>query len=129
MRIPSSLHLLTACSTLILSTACSSNHARHANDDGYSVTTATWDSGPLDRSYQNERTSMQARQRDEMQHARADESADQRDQRQAAERSDLEDRYTRGKQQHSNALPPSNRQNDGHGHDNGGYNGHPNGAS
>lgn len=128
MRIPSSLHLLTACSTILLFTACSSNRARHANDDGYSVTTATWDSGPLDRSYQSERTSMEARHRDEMQHARPDESADQRDQRQAAEKADLEDRYSRGKQQHSNTLPPSNHQDDGHGHDSGGYNRHPDGA-
>jgi hypothetical protein len=123
MRIPSSLHLLTACSTLVLFTACSSNHARQANDGGYSVS-ATWDSGPLDRSYQSERTSMEARHSDEMQHARPNESADQRDQRQSAEKADLEDRYTRGKQQHSNTLPPSNRQDNGHG----GNNGHPNGA-
>jgi hypothetical protein len=123
MRISRPLHLITVCSTLALFTACSSNRAQHQHDATYTSTTVEWDSGPLDRDYQHERAAMEARHRDEIDHARADESADQRQQRQDSEKRDLEDRYERGKKSHSNSLPPSNHQGD---HGNDGYNqGHP----
>jgi hypothetical protein len=127
MRIEHSLKILTALSTVAIVAACSSNRARHANDTGYNVTTAEWDSGPLDRDYQREHVAMETRHRDEAANARADESAEQRQQRQGSEQRDLEDRYARGKKAHSNTLPLSNHPDD-HGHDNGYNQGHPNGS-
>ena len=65
-----------------------------------------WDSGPLDLAYRNEHTDLLARQKVEISHPRAGESAPQRDKRQATERSALEVRYTQGKASHARSLPP-----------------------
>jgi hypothetical protein len=110
MRIANTLALLSALTVVVTVSACSTHRARH--DESYGVTTAEWDSGPLDQDYRRERAAMEARHQDEIAHSRADESADRREARQAAERQQLEDRYRRGKEQHMKRLPPPDHDND-----------------
>jgi hypothetical protein len=110
MRIRNTIPLLTALTMVSTIAACGGRHVR--NEDAYSTTTVVWDSGPLDRDYQQERTTMQARHADEAAHARADEAVDQRNARQTSERQDLEDRYQRGKKEHMKKLPASNHDHD-----------------
>ena len=69
----------------------------------------TWDSGPLDLAYHNERIAIDLRHNQEIAHPRADESADKRVARQAEENKDLERRYTQGKADHKRELPPAER--------------------
>ena len=79
------LQLLTALTMVSAIAACGGRHARH--DDAYSTTAVVeWDSGPLDRDYRREHDVMEARHREEIANARADESAERREARQAAER-------------------------------------------
>jgi len=115
MRIRNSIQIATALTMVSTFAACGGHNARH--EDGYSSTTAVeWDSRPLDGSFRRERAAMEARQADEIAHARADEATDRREARQAAERQDLEDRYRRGKDGHMKELPPSHHDHDGYNH-------------
>jgi hypothetical protein len=112
MRLRNSLHLLSAIAAVSSVAACGGHRARH--EDSYSTTTVVeWDSRPVDERYRREREAMEARHREEIAHARADEAADARERRQAAERADLEDRYRRAKEGHMKDLPPSNHDHDG----------------
>jgi hypothetical protein len=117
MRLPRSVQILTVLTALGTLAACGSmgRGPRNDRDPNYSSTTVAvvWDSGPLDRAYQGERSNMDTRHNQEIASPRADESADQRVQRQETENKDLETRYAQGKASHSNSLPPS----DHHGQD------------
>jgi hypothetical protein len=119
MRVPRPVQILTVLATLATLAACGSmgRGPRDQPDPNYSSTSVAvvWDSGPLDRAYQGERTSMDTRHSQEIASPRANESADQRVQRQETENKDLESRYTQGKASHSQTLPPS----DHHGQDQG----------
>lgn len=113
MRFRNTIFLITAVAMVSMVAACGGNRARH--QDGYSTTTVVeWNSAPLDESYRREHDALEARHRDEMAHARADESADARNARQAEETRDLEDRYRRGKDGHMKELPPSDHHGDHH---------------
>jgi hypothetical protein len=109
MRIRTSIQLLAAISLVSTVAACGGGGRAHRDNE---VVAVQWDSGPLDRDYQRQRADMEARHRDEVAHARADEAAEARDARQAAEKKDLEDRYQRAKEGHMNNLPPSNHDHD-----------------
>jgi hypothetical protein len=119
MRVPRPVQVLTVLTTLTTVAACASmgHGSRNEREPNYSSTSVAvvWDSGPLDREYQGERTNMDTRHNQEIANPRADESADQRVQRQETENKDLETRYAQGKASHSKTLPPS----DHHGQDQG----------
>jgi len=113
MRIQRSLQLLTVLTTLAALGACASYGREQQRDPQVTaVAVAPWDSGPLDRDYARERTSMDNRHQQEMTSPRSDESSDQRAQRQTTENQDLQRRYEAGKVNHSQSLPPSDHQND-----------------
>jgi hypothetical protein len=113
MRIRNTIYLLSAVTMVSTVAACGGNRARH--EDAYSTTTVVeWDSRPLDERYRREHEALEARHRDEIAHARADEAAEARDARQAEETRDLEDRYRRGKEGHMKDLPPSDHHGDHH---------------
>lgn len=65
-----------------------------------------WDSGPLDRSYRRERSDLDASHARERAHPVASEPADRLSRRQAEETKALELRYTRGKKEHDERMPP-----------------------
>jgi hypothetical protein len=111
MRIQRSLQLLTVLTTLVALGACASyGREQQVDPQGTTVAVAQWDSGPLDRDYARERTSMDNRHQQEIASPRADESSDQRSQRQTSENQDLQRRYEAGKVNHSQSLPPSDHQ-------------------
>jgi hypothetical protein len=114
MRTRHVLSLASALLAISLASACASNPSR--NQESYSVRTGEWDSRTLDREYKQRLTEMERRHREEIAHARSNESAEQREARQAAERQDLEDRYRRAREHHMNRIPDSN----GHDNDQGG---------
>jgi hypothetical protein len=114
MRIQRSVQLLTVLTTLAALGACASYGREQQSDPQVTtVADARWDSGPLDRDYARERTSMDNRHQQEIDTPRADESSDQRVQRHASENDDLQRRYESGKVHHTQTLPPSDRK----GHD------------
>jgi hypothetical protein len=65
-----------------------------------------WDSGPLDRDYQRERSNLDAQHARERSAPRADETSSQRGVRQSRESKALEVRYTLGKKNHARGMPP-----------------------
>ena len=111
MRIQRSVQMLAVLGTLAAIAACAS-YGREPRSDPQVVTVAQWDSGPLDRDYARERTTMDNRHQQEVANPRNDESSDQRVQRHATENQDLEARYTAGKASHAQTLPPSDRTHD-----------------
>jgi hypothetical protein len=106
MRVHHHLKILFALSTLATMAACASTGRQRGSSAEISV---QWDSGPLDRAYQRERSDMDARHSQESASPRSDESSDQRGQRQSTESKDLESRYSRGKASHSQTMPSSER--------------------
>ena len=104
MQVPRSMQLLTVAAGFAALTACSSAR-EHVRPDP-NVVTAQWDSGPLDRDYQRQRSDMDARHQSEIANPRADESADKRTQRQTDENNDLDKRYAEGKTAHASVVPP-----------------------
>ena len=106
MRVHRHLKILITLTTLASLGACASTGMGRGSSAEVSV---QWDSGPLDRSYQQERSSMDARHSQEIASPRSGESSDQRGQRQSAESKDLESRYARGKASHAQSLPGSER--------------------
>jgi hypothetical protein len=115
MRIHRSMQALTLVTTVAALTACGSMGGRHQPEGNDAVVAVQWDSGPLDRSYQGERTQMDARHQQEIANPRAGESSDQAKQRQSAESQDLDKRYAQGKASHAQTLPPSDQKHDDHG--------------
>jgi hypothetical protein len=113
MRIQRSVQVLAILTTVATLAACAS-YGREPRSDPQvtTVAVAQWDSGPLDREYAHERTTMDNRHQQEIANPRNDESSDQRVQRHATENQDLEARYTAGKASHSQALPPSDKHHD-----------------
>jgi predicted small lipoprotein YifL len=103
MRIHRSIHALTLVTAVAALTACGSMGGRHQPDD--TVAVAQWDSGPLDRAYQGQKTDMDTRHQQEIANPRAGESSDQAKQRQTAESKDLDDRYAQGKASHAQTMP------------------------
>lgn len=115
MRIQRSVQMLTVLTTLATVAACASYGTRGDPDPQVNtVAVAQWDSGPLDRDYARQRTTMDNRHQQEIAVPRNDESSDQRVQRHATENKDLEDRYSAGKASHAQALPPSEKPHDDH---------------
>ena len=114
MRIQRSVQTLAVFGTLAAIAACASYGREQERSDPQVATVAVvqWDSGPLDRDYARERTTMDNRHQQEISNPRSDESSDQRVQRHATENQDLEHRYTAGKASHSQSLPPSDRRDD-----------------
>src|SRR5579862_2594513 len=108
MRVQRSIRVLAILTTAATLAACASS-GRGRGADPQVITVAQWDSGPLDRDYVQQRTTMDARHRQEITTPRNDESSDQRVQRQATESQDLEARYSAGKTSHAYALPPSEK--------------------
>ena len=108
MRIHRSIQALTLVTTVAALTACGSMGGRHQPDD--TVAVAQWDSGPLDRSYQGQKTDMDTRHQQEVANPRAGESSDQAKQRQTAESKDLDDRYAQGKASHAQTMPAEQKQ-------------------
>jgi hypothetical protein len=114
MRIHRSMQALTLVTTVAALTACGSMGGRHQPEGNDAVVAVQWDSGPLDRSYQGEKTDMDARHQQEIANPRAGESSDQAKQRQTAESQDLEHRYAQGKASHAQTLPPADNKRDDH---------------
>jgi len=112
MRLQRSVQILTVLTTLATLSACASYGTRGDRDHDSTVAVAQWDSGPLDRDYAQQRTSMDNRHQQEIANPRTDESSDQRVQRHATENKDLETRYSAGKASHAQALPPSDKTRD-----------------
>jgi len=111
MRVQRTVQVLTILTTLATFAACASyGREQERPAQGTTVAVVQWDSGPLDRQYASERTTMDNRHQQEIANPRADESSDQRVQRHASENQDLERRYTAGKASHAQSLPPSDRQ-------------------
>jgi hypothetical protein len=110
MRIQRSVRMLTVLTTLAAVAACASYGREQQSEPQGTVAVAQWDSGPLDRDYARERSTMDNRHQQEIANPRNDETSDQRTQRHATENQDLERRYTSGKAQHSQTLPPSDHQ-------------------
>jgi hypothetical protein len=111
MRFQRSVRVLAILTTAATLAACAS-YPRDRGSDPQVVTVAQWDSGPLDRDYAQQRTTMDTRHQQEIANPRNDESSDQRVQRQATESQDLEARYSAGKTSHAYALPPSDKSHD-----------------
>ena len=117
MRFQRSVQMLTVLTTLATLAACASyGREQRADPQVTTVAVAGWDSGPLDRDYARERTTMDNRHQQEIANPRNDESSDQRIQRHATENQDLEARYTAGKASHSQSLPPSEKAHDDKSH-------------
>jgi predicted small lipoprotein YifL len=113
MRIHRSIQALTLITTVAALTACGSMGGRHQPTDN-SVVAVQWDSGPLDRSYQGQKTDMDARHQQEIANPRAGESSDQAKQRQTAESKDLDNRYAQGKASHAQSMPAADQKQDDH---------------
>ena len=113
MRLQRSVQILVILTTAATLAACAS-YPRESQPAPQVVAVNGWDSGPLDRDYQQQRTSMDSRHQQEIANPRNDESSDQRVQRHATESQDLEARYTAGKASHAYALPPSDKSHDDH---------------
>jgi hypothetical protein len=111
MQIQRSVRVLVVLTTAAMFAACASS-GRERGSGPQVVPVAQWDSGPLDRDYAQQRTSMDSRHQQEIANPRNDESSDQRVQRQATESQDLEARYSAGKTSHAYALPPSDKSHD-----------------
>jgi hypothetical protein len=116
MRIQRSVQVVAILTTVAAIAACASYGREQQPDQVNTVAVAQWDSGPLDRDYARERTTMDTRHQQEIANPRADESSDQRVQRHASENKDLEARYTAGKASHAQTLPPSDRAHDDKSH-------------
>jgi hypothetical protein len=115
MRIHRSMQALTLVTAVAALTACGSMGGRHQPDGNDSVVAVQqWDSGPLDRSYQGEKTDMDARHQQEIANPRAGESPDQAKQRQTAESKDLDNRYAQGKASHAQTMPAADQRQDDH---------------
>ena len=115
MRLQRSVQMLAVLGTLAALAACASYGREPRNDPQVTtVAVAQWDSGPLDRDYARERTTMDNRHQQEIASPRNDESSDQRVQRHATENQNLEARYTAGKAAHAQSLPPSEKPHDDH---------------
>jgi hypothetical protein len=112
MRIHRSIQALTFVTAVAALSACGSMGGRHQPDG--TVAVAQWDSGPLDRSYQGQKTDMDARHQQEIANPRAGESSDQAKQRQAAESKDLDNRYAQGKASHAQTMPAAEQKQDDH---------------
>jgi hypothetical protein len=112
MRIHRSIQALTLVTAVAALSACGSMGGRHQPDG--TVAVAQWDSGPLDRSYQGQKTDMDARHQQEIANPRAGESSDQAKQRQAAESKDLDNRYAQGKASHAQTMPAAEQKQDDH---------------
>ena len=110
MRTRHVVSLASALLTLATVSACATQSTR--NPESYSVRTGEWNSAPLDREYKRRLTEMERRHRQEIAHARTDETAQRIEARQAAERRDLEDRYRRAREHHMNRLPDSHDRDD-----------------
>ena len=115
MRLQRSVQMLAVLGTLAAIAACAS-YGREPRQDPQvtTVAVASWDSGPLDRDYASQRTTMDNRHQQEIANPRNDESSDQRVQRHATENQDLEARYTAWKASHAQMLPPSEKPHDDH---------------
>lgn len=105
MRSQRQIRTLIILATLGMFAAC----APYGRQGEGAVVSLRWDSGPLDREYGRAHAEMVTRHNQEIASPRSDESADARSQRQASERADLEVRYSRGKSEHAQSLPPSER--------------------
>ncbi len=108
-----SLQILTVLTTLATVVACGTyGRGVKSPSPEYASTTVVWDSGPIDRDYNSQRTELDARHTQEIANPRAGESSDQMKDRQGAESKDLDARYAAGKASHSDSVPASD-----HGHD------------
>jgi hypothetical protein len=105
MQVQRSVHLMTVAAVCASLAACSSYGKEHARPDP-NVVAVQWDSGPLDRDYQQQRSDMDSRHQSEIANPRADESSDQRTRRQTNENNDLDHRYAAGKAAHDSVVPP-----------------------
>jgi hypothetical protein len=112
MRIQRSVQILAVLGTAVALAACASYGRETQSDPQVTTAAVAWDSGPLDRDYARERTTMDNRHQQEIANPRQDESSDQRVSRHASENQDLETRYSAGKASHAQALPPSERTHD-----------------
>jgi hypothetical protein len=113
VRVQRSVQFLTVLMTLTTVVACGGMYGRGTRNPSpeYSAT-VVWDSGPIDRDYNSQRTELEARHSQEIANPRAGESSDQMKDRQGAESKDLDARYAAGKASHSDSVPASD-----HGHD------------
>ncbi len=114
MQLTRSLPFLTAVSALALLSACATGRGHEPNgyaDPNY-VAVGVWDSGPLDASYRQERTTTDTRHNDELVNPPAGENHDQTIARQATENKDVEARYQQGKDSHAKAMPAKGNSDD-----------------
>lgn len=107
MQISRSLQFLTAVSAFALVSACSTGRRGPDGyvDANYSAGGGQWDSGPLDRSYQQERDATDVRHTQELANPPAGEDHDQTVARQSAENKDVETRYKQGQASHATSMP------------------------
>src|SRR5665213_3559253 len=102
LKTPASLSALTAVGAVV---ACAPSYARHERTT--TEVSVRWDSGPLDRDYGREHADMVARHNREIANPEQGESRYNMDRRQANESRELEVRYTKGKADHADVMPPA----------------------
>ncbi len=107
-----SVQILTVFMTLATVVACGTYGRGTRNPSPEYSATVVWDSGPIDRDYNGQRTELEARHSQEIANPRAGESAEQMKGRHAAESKDLDTRYAAGKASHSNSVPASDQGHD-----------------
>lgn len=116
MRVSRPVQIITVFTFVMLAACASARGTRNQPDSDDSGVNMQWNSGPLDRAYNQERADMITRHNQENAYPRSDESSHQRAERQSFESQDLERRYERGKAAHSQTLPPSDAQDPDHDH-------------
>jgi len=107
MRVIPPLKTLIVLSTFAMVTACMAPGMY--GPDGVTVITVQWDPAPLDRDYRVHYDQMVVRHHDEDDHPQHDESSEQRHNRHRDEDKNLEKRYKKGKKEHRDKLPDSDR--------------------
>ena len=106
MQIQRTMKVLTLTATVAALGALVACSPRERPHTGVSVS-ASWDSGPLDRDYNRERSDLTARHNREIASPEHGESKFDMDKRQKNEDYSLEVRYKQGKDTHVDVLPPS----------------------
>jgi len=107
MRVNPQLKTLIVLASFAAVTGCVPSAGAYSNGSG--VIVVAWDPAPLDRDYHVQYDQMVARHHDEDDHPLADESADQRHKRHDAEDKDMDKRYKKGKKEHRDKMPDSDR--------------------
>jgi hypothetical protein len=107
MRTTPYLKTVIAISTVALFAACTPTNSSGSNvsASGY----ASWSSVPLDNDYHRQHSEMVVRHQQEDSYPSANESSDQRHARHDNEDKDLDKRYEKGKKDHRDSMPDSDR--------------------